>query len=126
MKTKIMAAIALIFSFVFTVSAYSGDVDAHFGPEGQEPTHTLTGNLEHAEDQLAFVADDLKKSNEVFSELSKATQNRLAPHIEATLVSRIDQSKITVKLVLVVYQGTMLYVAELADGKNLIWEKPNP
>lgn len=126
MKTKIMTTIALVFGFIFTISAYAGDVDAHFGPEGQEPTHTLSANIEQIEDQLALVPDDVKKSNEIFSKLVKSADKSLAPSIEATLVSKIDQSEVKVKFVLVVYQRTMFYIAELDDGKNLIWEKTNP
>lgn len=122
MKTRFKYLVSLFLGFVLSSAAFAGDVDVHFGPEGQESTQTISGNIESAEDRLNLIPDDAKKSNEVFDALTEKAQASLAAPIEAVLVSNLDGTQVAVQFVLVNYQGKVFFVAELDEGQQLVWE----
>lgn len=122
MKSRFKYLVSLFLGFVLSCAAFAGDVDVHFGPEDQKPTHTISGNIESVKDQLNLVPDDAAKSNAVFKKLAEKAQSSYSSSVEATLVSNIDQSSVAVKFALVEYQGKTYFVAELEDGRDLVWK----
>lgn len=121
MKSRFRYLVSLFLGFVLSCAAFAGDVDVHFGPEGQKPTHTISGDIESTEERLNLVPDDTAKSNSVFQKMVEKAQSNYSSSVEATLVSHLDQSSVSVEFALIEYQERVYFIAELEDGKYLVW-----
>lgn len=122
MKSRFRYLVSLFLGFVFSYTALAGEVDVHFGPVGQEATHTISGDIESSEERLNLVPDDAAKSNSVFQKMVEKAQSNYSSSVEATLVSHLDQSSVAIKLVLFEAKGRSFFIAELGDGTKFVWE----